>query len=1627
MNYLVAILTRLPRRSSETACAVTVFFLLSLASIGRADVGGDNPTGPAGIFNGETLGYDPYTGNVKRSVVDLSVAGAVSPLALARIYNSRDPTGSHFGANGWRHSYEWTIDPSGNLPGQTFPPVAYVVNFPDGRRETFRFVSWDCAPDPPYTCYYRVVGSQGGSSSAGVRERFQQIDMGTLVGYLKLADGSKVKFQAARHNAGNGNYYYTYQATAIVDPYGLETTISYDGYGRISYVTEPAGRSIQFSYWTSPANSQRIDHITGSDGRSVYYYYITSAYPPGTTQYVELNQVAYFNQWNALYKYCAPNANGVNGIPLLFTADDPMYPGSMKRIAYEYKTGTNPDQTPAVYGQIYKVRYWDGTTQNAGTGVPVSTLDVTGATSRKETRGDSKWRTFAYGATNTNLTGHLLSCTDFMNHISASQTYDANNYINSVTDRNNHRTDFANNALNGNTWFIGYPLTPDDTPGQTQQPVTQISYAWSGCADPNNRDATNPYYVCATADEGGNVTQVWRDTNKRITRIDYPDGGYETFSYDANHFYQLLSHRMKTGGTESFTYNGPGGLKDTYRNPDNPTGNPTVRYYYDALGRVSGVLDALSHPTNYLYNDRGQLTTTTLATDPVDNQRHTIVNAYNPDGTLQTKTDELSQVTSYIYDDYRRLKSVTPPARGDGTGTHTTNFYYGANAWNGANDYQLTDSNATWIVLPSGKKTNTVYDDNRRKQSVTVAFGTADVAVTGYTYDNVGNVTVVTNPRNFNTTTFYDARNRPKEIRDCFWQPTTITYDIAGHQKTITRPNGQVITYAAFDSMNRVLSQKASNHYPWGDYDMWTGYTYYTPADGPNAPVGLLHYFQDSFLFGGNDQYIYGYDSMGRKTSVTYPLNANSVHRTEGFGYDTVGRLQTFTNRAGSVQTFSFDALNRTTGFTWNDGTPSVSLGYDIGSRLITINNANASISRVYWSDNSLRSETETATGGTARAVSYFYDSDGNRAGDATHPGLQIPGYSFTYTYTNRNQLRQIKTGNTALATFTYDENGYTGDLTTRSLANGTSTSYQIYDAMDRVTWMNHSFGGNVTRTFNYGYDLPSGNRKFVRRLGSSLGDVGDAYGYDLADQAIALQVNVPTPQNANLGFSDENIYYDANGNLNWFSPPGWGYHYTDTDNLNQYVHRTVNNITTTAIYDPKGNMTTAFDGSTYQYDAQNRLTRATKNGVPIDFAYDGLNRQVKRIVTGGTNPGTFFSVWDGWDLVSEYHMKAGTVVEDASYLHGPTGLVKNLKTNNYYYQDASGSTSNLADSGGTLKEWYRYDLQGTPFFYDANNNQTTTSSFGVRHLFTGQQWYSEVGLYDLRNRFYSPDIGRFLQPDPIGFNGDAKNLYRYCGNNPVTRFDPNGTQQQNLKADQGGTRGDMLDYGYWGGDGTATVSFDTRGYDWSGNELGMLQTEQYYASAPYGTSYTQAMGINGWGSMGGIIFPQHILKATDAHTGLYADGSAPGAASFGAIGGPIGVVADIIGKIWNIPNDIIGLALGVAGLPFGAEMHLGNNALEFTNNPLAFLGAITLGNVINYAPGFGPTVEAPEGGHTVGTHESMHTFQGQILGPLYIPANIIGGILGSIFGGDYHAPGNFMEAGPQSHPSVPFIFPGGG
>ena len=50
------------------------------------------------------------------------------------------------------------------------------------------------------------------------------------------------------------------------------------------------------------------------------------------------------------------------------------------------------------------------------------------------------------------------------------------------------------------------------------------------------------------------------------------------------------------------------------------------------------------------------------------------------------------------------------------------------------------------------------------------------------------------------------------------------------------------------------------------------------------------------------------------------------------------------------------------------------------------------------------------------------------------------------------------------------------------------------------------------------------------------------------------------------------------------------------------------------------------------------------------------------------------------------------------------------------------------------------------------------------------------TGLLFMRNRYFSPKIGRFIQRDPTGFYGLDVNLYRYCWNDAISFVDPLGT-----------------------------------------------------------------------------------------------------------------------------------------------------------------------------------------------------------------------------------------------------------
>ena len=104
-----------------------------------------------------------------------------------------------------------------------------------------------------------------------------------------------------------------------------------------------------------------------------------------------------------------------------------------------------------------------------------------------------------------------------------------------------------------------------------------------------------------------------------------------------------------------------------------------------------------------------------------------------------------------------------------------------------------------------------------------------------------------------------------------------------------------------------------------------------------------------------------------------------------------------------------------------------------------------------------------------------------------------------------------------------------------------------------------------------------------------------------------------------------------------------------------------------------------------------------------------------------------------------------------------------------YYHHDRLGSTRFLTDSSGDIVHEYDYDAWG---------NVTAETGLLVQpyQFVGGQAYYQEpvLGLQLLGQRWYDPQVGRFISRDPIGMKGGI-NLYAYVKNDSVSRTDPFG------------------------------------------------------------------------------------------------------------------------------------------------------------------------------------------------------------------------------------------------------------
>jgi RHS repeat-associated protein len=282
----------------------------------------------------------------------------------------------------------------------------------------------------------------------------------------------------------------------------------------------------------------------------------------------------------------------------------------------------------------------------------------------------------------------------------------------------------------------------------------------------------------------------------------------------------------------------------------------------------------------------------------------------------------------------------------------------------------------------------------------------------------------------------------------------------------------------------------------------------------------------------------------------------------------------------------------------------------------------------------------------------------------------------------------------------------------------------------------------------------------------------------------------------------------------NWqersFTPVGGSVSTDDRNHnkLNEITQRTINSDTPIAFsYDgssgaSNGNLTN--DGTLiYAYDALNRLiqvNRVSDGAVIANYSYDALNRRIMRAVSNGGLSGdlpteTLYQAWFGQRLMQErrssdndrtrYYLWGNYINELIQIQYFIATGSSSLPAGDYYpLQDNLYRTMALTDYEGNIVEAYDMDAYGNTLTFTSPgtagnwwaDNATQSDLIGNRIIYCGYMYDPETQLYYVRNRHYNPNLGRWVQRDPIGYHGGI-NLYEYVGSRPMFFCDPMGLQ----------------------------------------------------------------------------------------------------------------------------------------------------------------------------------------------------------------------------------------------------------
>ena len=566
---------------------------------------------------------------------------------------------------------------------------------------------------------------------------------------------------------------------------------------------------------------------------------------------------------------------------------------------------------------------------------------------------------------------------------------------------------------------------------------------------------------------------------------------------------------------------------------------------------------------------------------------------------------------------------------------------------------------------------------------------------------------------------------------------TAFTFDAYGRTATVKNPLNQVAA-TQYDSVNRVrwvrdaLSRTTRFTY---------GSAYLTRVRDAESQTWSFHP-----------------NVMGWDTARVDPRG-----RRDRYVYNVLGQVELHTDRRGVSVTREYDHHNRLARVETPDGS---TIGFTYDEAGLTVVGSNAESTDTLVADSLGRIVREVAVrGGRAYTVWSTYDENQRRAGvTLAWPSVPQQSRTTSYAYSAADGLLGTISYAGYLAALRYDADRRPVALK----LPGADTVRFDYGATGLLSAIRYRDPYVLDPALGVRYRRDALGRITRATRADGADSVARAFRFDAAGQLAAWADSATVAGNCRI-INDEEVC----------DPPGWGY----AGRGAAFTYDSVGNRTDQGAVLQTGNRLTAFAGYALEWDSAGNLARKSRggfdqrfwwsaagqldsvstNGAKTRFGYDAFGRRVRQ----SSGAATTGYVYDGGDLVLELDGTGGVLAQYAHYpgIDQPFAMERSGSVY-YYLREAPGHVSGLIGVGGSLINRYRYGPWG----------ETERADEGVANpfRFTAREYDAATKLYYFRARYYDPELGRFINEDPIGLAGGI-NPYRYAQNDPVNHNDPTG------------------------------------------------------------------------------------------------------------------------------------------------------------------------------------------------------------------------------------------------------------